>query len=87
MTKEMTEMSIRQHDFTIERRFRQTPAQAYQAFAHPELKARWFGASDTWTEQQRAIDFRVGGSERIAARIRHSAATTSVCSSARRSRA
>jgi len=26
-------MSIRQHDFTIERRFRQTPAQASRAFA------------------------------------------------------
>ena len=36
-------MSIRQHDFTIERRFRQTPAQAFRAFADPELKRRWFG--------------------------------------------
>ena len=31
-------MSIRQHDFTIERRFRQTPAQAFRAFADAELK-------------------------------------------------
>ena len=61
-------MSIRQHDFTIERRFSQTPAQAFRAFADPELKARWFGAPDTWTEQERAIDFRVGGSELSAAR-------------------
>ena len=39
-------MSIRQHDFTIERRFRQTPAQAFRAFADPELKQRWFGVPD-----------------------------------------
>ena len=39
-------MSIRQHDFTIERRFRQTPAQAFRAFADPELKQRWFGVPE-----------------------------------------
>lgn len=42
-------MSIRQHDFTIERRFRQTPAQAFRAFADPELKQRWFGVPEGWT--------------------------------------
>ncbi|WP_272475408.1 hypothetical protein [Baekduia alba] len=36
-------MSIRQHDFTLERRFRQTPEQTFQAFADPTLKQRWFG--------------------------------------------
>ncbi len=60
-------MSIRQHDFTIERRFGQTPAQTFQAFADPELKARWFSAPDSWTDNERAIDFRVGGSELSAA--------------------
>src|SRR5205085_4284737 len=35
-------MSIRQHDFTIERRFPQSPAQTFRAFADPELKRRWF---------------------------------------------
>ena len=29
-------MSIRQHDFTIERRFRQTPEQTFRAFADPK---------------------------------------------------
>lgn len=61
-------MSIRQQDFTIERRFRQTPAQTFQAFADPELKARWFATPDSWTENERSIDFRVGGSELSAAR-------------------
>ena len=56
-------MSIRQHDFTIERRFRQTPAQTFRAFADPELKPRWFGAPDSWTDAGLELDFRVGGSE------------------------
>ena len=56
-------MSIRQHDFTIERRFRQTPAQAFRAFADPELKQRWFGVPGGWTDANWELDFRVGGSE------------------------
>jgi uncharacterized protein YndB with AHSA1/START domain len=56
-------MSIRQHDFTIERRLRQTPAQAFRAFADPELKRRWFGVPEGWTDAQWELDFRVGGSE------------------------
>ena len=56
-------MSIRQHDFTIERRFRQTPAQAFRAFADPELKRRWFGVPEGWTDTRWELDFRVGGSE------------------------
>jgi uncharacterized protein YndB with AHSA1/START domain len=56
-------MSIRQHDFTIERRFSQTPAQTFRAFADPELKRRWFGAPESWTDAIRELDFRVGGSE------------------------
>jgi uncharacterized protein YndB with AHSA1/START domain len=54
-------MSIRQHDFTIERRFRQTPAQTFRAFADPELKQRWFGAPEGWTDASLELDFRVGG--------------------------
>src|SRR3954470_5450043 len=56
-------MSIRQHDFTIERRFRQTPAQTFRAFADPGLKQRWFGVPEAWTDAQLELDFRVGGSE------------------------
>src|SRR3954468_6407491 len=56
-------VSIRQHDFTIERRLRQTPAQTFRAFAEPELKQRWFGAPEGWTDASWELDFRVGGSE------------------------
>jgi uncharacterized protein YndB with AHSA1/START domain len=63
-------MSIRQHDFTIERRFRQSPAQTFQAFADPVLRERWFRVPDTWTETEWSLDFRVGGSEVNAGRDR-----------------
>ena len=56
-------MSIRQHDFTIERTLRQSPEQAFQAFADPELKSRWFRTPDSWTDRAWELDFRVGGSE------------------------
>ena len=64
-------MSIRQHDFTIERRFRQSPQQTYQVFADPELRQRWFRVPESWTETERSLDFRVGGSELNAGRDEH----------------
>ena len=56
-------MSIRQHDFTIERGLRQAPEQTFRAFADPGLKRRWFGAPDGWADARWELDFRVGGSE------------------------
>ena len=56
-------MSIRQHDFTIERRLPQTPEQTFRAFADPQLKKRWFGPPAGWTDVELDLDFRVGGSE------------------------
>jgi uncharacterized protein YndB with AHSA1/START domain len=46
-------VSIRQHDFTIERRLRQGPAQTFRAFADPQLKRRWFGPPEGWTGARR----------------------------------
>src|SRR3954465_13442320 len=61
-------MSIRQHDFTIERRFRPSPEQTFQAFADPELRRRWFAVPESWTEPEWSLDFRVGGGEGNAGR-------------------
>lgn len=61
-------MSIQQHDFTLERHFRQAPQQTFRAFADPALKRRWFGAPDSWTEAEWSLDFRVGGGELSAGR-------------------
>jgi uncharacterized protein YndB with AHSA1/START domain len=63
-------VSIRQHDFTIERRFTQTPSQTYQAFADPDLRRRWFRVPDDWTDTEWSLDFRVGGGELNAGRDR-----------------
>jgi uncharacterized protein YndB with AHSA1/START domain len=64
-------MSIRQHDFTIERRFRQSPEQTFQAFADPTLRERWFRVPDSWTDTEWSLDFRVGGGELSAGRDHH----------------
>ena len=61
-------MSIRQHDFTIERRFSQSPDQTFQAFADPDLRRRWFRVPDSWTDTEWSLDFRVGGGELNAGR-------------------
>ncbi|HTX13017.1 MAG TPA: SRPBCC family protein [Solirubrobacteraceae bacterium] len=61
-------MSICQHDFTIERRFRQSPEQTFQAFADPGLRQRWFRVPDSWTDTEWSLDFRIGGGELNAGR-------------------
>ena len=61
-------MTIRRHDFTIERRFRQSAGQTFQAFADPDLRQRWFRVPDSWTETEWSLDFRVGGGELNAGR-------------------
>ena len=78
-------MSICQHDFTIERRFRQSPQQVFQAFADPDLRHRWFRVPDSWTDTEWSLDFRVGGGELNAGRddrgTHHSSAAASTTSS------
>jgi uncharacterized protein YndB with AHSA1/START domain len=61
-------VSIRQHDFVIERHFRQRPGQTFQAFADPELRRRWFRVPDSWSDTEWALEFRVGGGELNAGR-------------------
>ena len=55
-------MSIRQHDFTIERRFRQTPA-AFRVFATRSSSSAGSACPSGWTDANWELDFRVGGSE------------------------
>jgi uncharacterized protein YndB with AHSA1/START domain len=59
-------MSVTHAEFTIERRYPQTPAQAFSAFADPELKRRWFANPGNWDNAEWSMDFRVGGGERNA---------------------
>lgn len=57
-------MSICQHDFTIERRFPQSPQQTFQAFADSDLRQRWFRVPDSWTDTEWRFHDMVDG-ERI----------------------
>ncbi|HVY95868.1 MAG TPA: SRPBCC family protein [Solirubrobacterales bacterium] len=59
-------MSVSHAEFTIERHYRQTPAQVFSAFADPALKERWFANPGNWSDAEWEMDFRVGGGERSA---------------------
>lgn len=54
-------MSVTHAEFTLERHYRVTPAQAFAAWADPALKRRWFAGP--WDDVHHALDFRVGGTE------------------------
>jgi uncharacterized protein YndB with AHSA1/START domain len=54
-------MTIVHDTFTIERIYDTSVGRLYEAFADPELKAKWFVGPEGWTELERKTDFRVGG--------------------------
>jgi uncharacterized protein YndB with AHSA1/START domain len=56
-------MSVTPTSFRIERRFSCTPAQAFSAFADPELKRQWFANVGDFADAHWEMDFRVGGHE------------------------
>ena len=51
--------------FSLERVFKATPAQVFQAFANPEAKQRWFAGGAEQTIVERVTDVRPGGKERL----------------------
>jgi uncharacterized protein YndB with AHSA1/START domain len=40
-----------------------TPERAYQAFANPEAKAKWFASPAAWEQSRVKMEFKVGGKE------------------------
>jgi uncharacterized protein YndB with AHSA1/START domain len=54
--------------FSIERMYDAAPARVFRAWADPAAKARWFVGPADWQLLERAIDFRVGGTERLSGR-------------------
>jgi uncharacterized protein YndB with AHSA1/START domain len=59
----MTKASVEHASFTIERVFKASPAQVFQAFADPAAHDRWFVKADNWPVAEYSHDFRVGGRE------------------------
>lgn len=55
--------------FTIERTYNSPPARVFEAWASPELKARWFVGPAGWTQLKRELDFREGGLEVLHGKI------------------
>ncbi len=56
-------------EFAIERWYDVPPARVFGAWAEPEIRAQWFAGPDHWTEIERSLDFRVGGTERLHGRF------------------
>ena len=64
----MTERTATHGTFTLERVYNAAPARVFKAWADPAIKARWFVGPSDWQLLERAIDFRVGGTERLSGR-------------------
>lgn len=59
----MTNRSITHGSFTLERRWKTTPARIYRALSDEATKQKWFGPPETWGRDEHRLDFRVGGIE------------------------
>ena len=59
-------MTVAHHDFSLARTYPYTPEQVFAAFADPEKKKLWFGASDDLSSTFGSFDFRPGGAESAA---------------------
>lgn len=59
----MTDRSVTHATFTLERRYRASPARVFRAFADFEEKRKWFGSPPGWRQMEAHMDFRVGGRE------------------------
>ena len=59
----MTTRSITHGSFTLERRWKTTPARLYRALSDEATKQKWFNPPETWGKDEHHMDFRVGGIE------------------------
>jgi uncharacterized protein YndB with AHSA1/START domain len=65
----MTPIPVIHDTFTVERLLNAPPSRVFEAFADEQVKARWFSGPPSWTQVERAFDFRVGGQERLHGRF------------------
>ncbi|THD49158.1 MAG: polyketide cyclase [Bradyrhizobium sp.] len=65
VARELVAAGVARGVFTVERKFKATPAQVFRAFVDPAAKQRWFAGGDDMTIIERTMDVRVGGRERV----------------------
>jgi len=65
-----TERTVTHSTFTIRRHYTAKPDRVFAAFADPEKKRRWFAPRDSRDLGSYEMDFRVGGTERSASRMK-----------------
>lgn len=62
--KTTAERKLTHSQFDLTREYKAPPSKVFQAFADPEMKAKWFeGPSDQWRHIGSSMDFREGGRE------------------------
>lgn len=59
----MTARSITHASFTLERRYKATPARVFKALSDQATKQKWFNPPEAWGKDEHRMDFRVGGIE------------------------
>jgi uncharacterized protein YndB with AHSA1/START domain len=65
----MTARSVVHNTFVIERSYSKPPASVFAAFVDPAKKRRWFADAETQDVEEFAMEFRVGGTERVQSRL------------------
>ena len=65
--------SVTHATFVIERVYDAAPSRVFAAWATPAAKGRWFVGPDEWNKSDHALDFRVGGRERVSGHQRRPA--------------
>ncbi|HEX3472753.1 MAG TPA: SRPBCC family protein [Silvibacterium sp.] len=68
----MQEQSVIHSTFVLERSYPKPPSVVFSAFADPSRKRRWFAEGRNHEIEEFAMDFRVGGSERLRYRLNES---------------